>query len=140
MSLVDQIRAMLGSGLTIDQALTAAEAIERGEKPKRSRSTKDAMATALPDGWQPDRELANFAMAELGDPNICRRETDKFIDYYKAQPGAKGRMKDWRSTYRNWIRRAAERLPRRPGSILPPARQNGSDTLQHALDNLVPRR
>lgn len=140
MSIVDQIEAMLESGLSIQQALTAARAIEKGEKPKRSKATKDAKATRLPDGWQPDRELAHFAMDEIGDPALCRRETDRFVDYWRAQPGSKGCKLDWPSTYRNWIRRAAERLPRRPGSMLPPARQNGADSLINALDSVVPRR
>lgn len=140
MTIVAQIRAMLESGLTVDQALTAAEAIEKGEKPKRTKSAKDTKATRLPEGWQPDRELAHFAMDEIGDPGICRRETDKFVDFWRAQPGTKGCKLDWPGTYRNWIRRAAERLPRRPGSILPPARPNGADSLINALDSVVPRR
>lgn len=139
MSIVPQIRAMLASGLSIEQALDAADGIERGARPKRA-SRKDAKATRLPDDWQPDRDLAQFAMDEIGDRALCRRETDRFKDYWKGQPGSKGCKLDWAGTYRNWIRRAAERLPRRPGSILPPARQNGSDSLINALDSLVPRR
>jgi len=131
---------MLDSGFTIEQELTAAEAIEKGEKPKRTKSAKDAKATRLPEGWQPDRDLAHFAMDEIGDPVICRRETDKFVDYWKAQQGAKGCKLDWPGTYRNWIRRAAERLPRRPGSLLPPTRPNGADSLINALNGETSRR
>lgn len=142
MSLVDQIEAMIESGLSVQQALAAARAIEKGEKPKRPKSARDARATRLPESWQPDRELAEFAMGELGnDPKLCRRETDQFRDYWIAQPGTKGCKLDWPATYRRWIRTAAERMGRSGGvRSLPPARQNGSDTLQHALDNLVPRR
>ena len=141
MSLVDQIRAMLDSGLTIEQALTAAEAIEKGEKPKRTKSAKDPKATRLPADWWPDDALKQFAVAELGSNGVAKRETEQFIDFWCAQPGSKGCKLDWPATYRRWCRTAAERLGRSGGvRSLPPARQNGSDTLQHALDNLVPRR
>ncbi|MCA9101921.1 MAG: hypothetical protein KDA63_12250, partial [Planctomycetales bacterium] len=40
-------------------------------------------------------------------------EFAKFIDYWKAIPGSKGRKVDWDATFRNWIRRAAERKPTR---------------------------
>jgi hypothetical protein len=41
-------------------------------------------------------------------------ELHKFVDYWRAQPGAKGRKTDWPATWRNWIRRAAEQGPRAP--------------------------
>jgi hypothetical protein len=46
-----------------------------------------------------------------------RAEHDKFTDYWRAQPGAKGRKAGapgWNATWRNWIRRADE-SPRRSG-------------------------
>lgn len=139
MTWAEQFRTLRASGLTEEQALAAIEGMERGAKPKRA-GRKDAKATRLPDDWQPDRELAQFAMDEIGDRALCRRETDRFKDFWKGQSGAKGCKLDWPATYRNWIRRAAERLPLRPGNMLPPHRQNGSDSLKNALDTLVPRR
>lgn len=41
-------------------------------------------------------------------------ETAKFRDYWRAQPGAKGRRTDWEATWRNWMRKAAEDTRRRP--------------------------
>lgn len=141
MTIVAQIRAMLDSGLTIDQALTAAEAIEKGEKPKRTKSAKDAKATRLPADWWPDETLKQFAVAELGSNGLAKRETEQFIDYWCAQPGAKGCKLDWPATYRRWCRTAAERHGRSGGvRSLPPARQNGADSLINALDSVVPRR
>ena len=141
MTIVAQIRAMLDSGLTVDQALTAAEAIEKGEKPKRTKSAKDAKATRLPADWWPDDTLKQFAVSELGSTGIARRETEQFVDYWTAQPGAKGCKLDWPATYRRWCRTAAERLGRSGGArALPPARPNGADSLINALDSVVPRR
>jgi hypothetical protein len=31
--------------------------------------------------------------------------TERFIDYWRAQPGEKGRKMDWVATWRNWLRR-----------------------------------
>ena len=60
---------------------------------------RQATGTRLPDDWQPD------------DPAFagCSATTlDKFRDYWRAQPGAKGRKTDWQATWRNWCRRDAE--------------------------------
>jgi hypothetical protein len=44
-----------------------------------------------------------------------RRETEKFIDFWRAKPGAAGVKADWVSTWRNWMRKADEDLEtRRP--------------------------
>ncbi|KUL93461.1 hypothetical protein DK26_23365 [Bosea sp. WAO] len=141
MSIVPQIRAMLASGLTIEQALDAAEGIERGAKPKRA-SRKDAKATRLPSDWWPDDELRAFAVSELGSNGAARRETQQFVDYWIAEPGAKGCKLDWPATYRRWIRTAAQRQGRRGGDqgVPAPARQNGSDGLIEALNRMVPSR
>ena len=40
-------------------------------------------------------------------------ELEKFRDYWIAQPGQKGVKTDWDATWRNWVRRAAERGPPR---------------------------
>lgn len=140
MSWADQFRALRATGLTEEQSLAAIEGMERSAKPKRA-GRKDAKATRLPADWWPDDDLRVFAVSELGSNGAARRETQQFVDYWVAVPGAKGCKLDWPATYRNWCRRAGERLGR-PGGMrgLPPPRQNGSDTLKDALDSLVPRR
>jgi len=45
-----------------------------------------------------------------------RDEHAKFCDYWRAQPGAKGRKSDWPATWRNWMRRAAEDTRTRRGN------------------------
>lgn len=141
MSWTDQFRALRATGLTEEQSLAAIEGMERGAKPKRA-SRKDAKATRLAADWWPDDDLRAFAVSELGSNSAARRETHQFVDYWIAEPGAKGCKLDWPATYRRWIRTAAQRQGRGGGGLraLPPARQNGSDTLKDALDSLVPRR
>lgn len=70
--------------------------------PKENRSANGAR---LPEDWNPDAEGAQFAR-DLGlDP---ARTFDRFRDYWRGQPGAKGRKLDWIATWRNWCRKEAD--------------------------------
>ena len=70
-----------------------------------------ALASRLPDDWQPSDGDIDFAISLDVD---YRREADIFRDYWIAQAGAKGRKANWQSTWRNWIRRASERIATQP--------------------------
>lgn len=73
--------------------------------------------TELPDGWVPDQSVIEAMREEC--PNVdLEREHRKFVDYWAAVPGAKGRKKDWNATWRNWIRRAAESAPQKRESFM----------------------
>lgn len=65
MSLVDQIEAMIESGLSVKDALKAARAIENAEKPRRNRaptvSERDQVLAALQGVLSPDRAAAVVA-------------------------------------------------------------------------------
>jgi uncharacterized protein YdaU (DUF1376 family) len=61
-----------------------------------------ARGTRLPFDWMPSEHLEQT------------HELEKFRDYWIAQPGQKGVKTDWDATWRNWVRRAAERTPARP--------------------------
>lgn len=39
-------------------------------------------------------------------------ELEKFRDYWAALPGQKGVKTDWPATWRNWVRRASENVPK----------------------------
>lgn len=81
------------------------------EEPSLEEPSKAARASRLPDGWIP--EPADFLKAlDLIGADRAATELEKFTDYWRAVPGAKGRKLDWPATYRNWIRTAAERKPR----------------------------
>lgn len=64
--------------------------------------------TRLPNDWSPTGEQLAFARG-LGVDGL--EQGDRFRDYWIAQPGQKGVKLDWDGTWRNWIRRAAERRP-----------------------------
>lgn len=42
--------------------------------------------------------------------------TEAFVDYWRAVPGAKGEKTDWPATWRNWLRREADKS--KPGQLV----------------------
>lgn len=57
-----------------------------------------------------------FAVEAGLSPSQAETEAAKFRDYWNGVAGAKGTKRDWPGTWRNWVRSAAERLPRPRGS------------------------
>jgi hypothetical protein len=54
--------------------------------------------------WRPSQETVDKIQTEC--PGVdYRREHATFVDYWIAQPGAKGVKLDWEATWRNWMRR-----------------------------------
>jgi hypothetical protein len=72
--------------------------------------TKEPRGCRLPEGWEPPDELIRKMREECPSLDL-RAEHRIFADYWLAQPGTKGRKADWEATWRNWMRRAAERAP-----------------------------
>ena len=64
-----------------------------------------ALATRLPNDWNPSNEDIEFANHTGVD---WIKNAEIFRDYCVAQPGVKGRKANWSATWRNWIRRASE--------------------------------
>lgn len=98
---------------------TLSETQAEKEKEKVTTEAKASVGhtrgSRLPDGWQPSTDLVAQMRSE--HPNVdLRSEHDKFTDYWRGIPGAKGRKADWPATWRNWIRRAAENTPRNNGT------------------------
>ena len=88
------------------------QGIEREAPPSRAAAAAPPSRGArLPADWAPGPEHDAFAEG-LGFRNgAAQAELAKFRDYWTAQPGEKGRKVDWPATWRNWLRRAAERRP-----------------------------
>lgn len=107
----------LGSAITNHQPPTTrsngeslsvtAGALADGEPPPKA----EPKATRLPDDWHPEGELRQWTIDTIrkaGSGVSAGHEVLKFRDYWRAQPGAKGRKLDWSATWRNWIRKAIE--------------------------------
>lgn len=112
-----------GGGTTLSEVegLPIKEATKK-EAPLKGGASQPKTATRVPDDFYPDEKMrAWFEQEQLGSVINGRAEHEKFMDYWRAQPGVKGRKLDWPATWRNWMRTAAERAPRRlAGSALVP--------------------
>lgn len=81
---------------------------------------RPARGSRLDPDWRPSQSVRDTLAAECPGVDLLA-EFRKFVDYWTAVPGAKGRKLDWDATFRNWIRRAAENAPaasRRPAGRL----------------------
>lgn len=93
----------------------------KGGKQKSDRGTR------LSDDWRPDDEGRALAVSLLGSNAAAHAELAIFRDYWRAKPGAAGRKTDWDMTWRNWVRKAAQRLQARA----PPfGTRNGKPSIQ----------
>lgn len=85
-------------------------------------AARTARATRVPDDFEPTDEMRAWfvreRIAEAGVNGLTEHE--RFMDYWRAQPGVKGRKVDWPATWRNWMRTAADRASRRVSSALVP--------------------
>jgi uncharacterized protein YdaU (DUF1376 family) len=77
--------------------------------PQRRRGSR------LPDDWQPADESGLIRELAL-QPGHAVAELRKFRDFWASKPGKDGTKLDWQATWRNWLRSAAERMPRAAGS------------------------
>jgi len=64
-------------------------------------------ATRIPEDFEVTPAMVEWARSEV--PNVDgRRETQKFMDHFRAASGATARKQDWVSAWRNWMRKADE--------------------------------
>lgn len=71
----------------------------------RQEPSVEPRAARLADDWLTDELMAWARKAQPTWPeDHCRLVAEKFADYWRAQPGAKGRKLDWPATWRNWVR------------------------------------
>ncbi|WP_157978291.1 MULTISPECIES: DnaT-like ssDNA-binding domain-containing protein [Nocardia] len=67
--------------------------------------------TAIPADWIPT-EQERQRLAEQHPTIDLRAEHEKFVDYWLSKGEAR---KDWSAAFRNWLRKATEFTPSRPG-------------------------
>jgi len=86
-----------------------------------------ARGSRLPDDWVLPRAWSDWAQHERPGwaAEHVRRVGEKFGDYWRSQPGAKGRKSDWLATWRNWIRNESD-PPRVRGSPVGLSDRNGA--------------
>jgi hypothetical protein len=106
-----------------DEAVTPCNATKRPDKSREEKIRKKNPPTPLsrgerlPADWiLPDDWLA-WAKGEGLNEATIRGEADRFRDYWRAQPGVKGRKLDWLATWRNWCRTVKDRQKPRDGPL-----------------------
>lgn len=95
-----------------------------------ARGDTPGKGTRLPDDWQPSPADLAWAQAERLPDDWVTRATESFRDYWHGVPGGKGRKADWSATWRNWLRKDAERLPSRAS---PPSQSRNAQILAAAM-------
>lgn len=85
---------------------------------KTTSKASPSRGTRLPDDFAVTEELrAWFAEQRFGGTvDFWRSQHAQFLDYWRGRPGQAGVKLDWPATWRNWMRKAAERLPHAAGS------------------------
>lgn len=80
-------------------------------KTKTSSSSARKRAARIPDDFHMTPEMIAWGQANF--PHLDGEAiTAEFVDYWRGVPGAKGTKLDWIATWRNQIRRAADRASR----------------------------
>lgn len=83
--------------------ITSSSVIDKEEK-----KVSKQRATRLPIEFEPDMGFASGLGLTLSQ---AQTEVSKFRDYWGSK-GSGATKTDWQATWRNWVRTAAERLPR----------------------------
>lgn len=87
------------------------------------RSSPRTRGTRIPDDFAVTPEMRDWAKEHV--PELAgQRETEKFINYWRAKAGAGASKLDWVATWRNWMLNAADRLPQ---GRAPATRPAGND-------------
>lgn len=69
-------------------------------------------AARIPDAFMVTAEMREWAAREVPGLDVDD-STSRFVDYWRAESGTKARKLDWVSTWRNWLRRDADRASTR---------------------------
>jgi hypothetical protein len=117
----ERLSGLTGEGVRFDREgcpakpdITNPLTIQEPEREARSAHGSRFDLKFLPAEW---RDWTHQQFPSL-DPD---RVFETFADYWKSQPGAKGRKADWLATWRNWCRREADQRQGRKASDQRPA-------------------
>jgi hypothetical protein len=96
---------------------------------------REPRGTRLPDPFEVTDEMRDWARTHT--PTCGAKDHEAFVDYWRGQPGAKGRKVDWFATWRNWMRREQERRQSNPPRASPAdPRPSTSDQRANAAKDL----
>ncbi len=89
----------------------SAQAEAEAEAEAEAVSSRRSRAQRIPDGWKPSKELTAWATSQgLNAAEIAQN----FVDYWRAESGAKASKLDWDAAFRVWCRRQNGQSASRP--------------------------
>ena len=105
-----------GLGVVVGVSVNEVEQGASPTAPPAAVKSKQANGHRLPDDWTLPADWAEWAKGERPDLDPVR-QGERFADYWRSQPGIKGRKTNWLATWRNWIR--DEKTGQRPAPSAP---------------------
>lgn len=106
-------------GIQEDSALQSSTEQSSTEQSPPKGGGARARATRIPEPFLVTTAMREWAAAEVPAVDVDR-STRTFVDHWRAESGAKATKRDWIATWRNWLRRDADR--QRPGAARPMSR------------------
>jgi Helix-turn-helix domain len=104
--------------------------------PAESSSSRRKRGTRIPDDFSVTPKMAQWArdnVPELIAQGRGKRETDKFINYWRSKTGRDATKLDWDATWRNWMLNAEDRLGPQAAAAGPGNGSTGTDRAAQAL-------
>ena len=84
---------------------------DKKEEDKREAIASPKKGTRIPDEF-PGHEQAEWALGEGLPPDRLQRTVEDFRDYWLGATGQRASKADWPATWRKWIRKALDDLPK----------------------------
>ncbi|MDF2507263.1 MAG: hypothetical protein K0Q52_1122 [Microbacterium sp.] len=95
-------------GIQEDSALQSSTEQSSTEQTPPKGGAARSRATRIPEPFILTTGMREWAAAEVPGVDVDR-STRTFVDYWRAESGAKAAKRDWVATWRNWLRRDAEK-------------------------------
>lgn len=111
---------------------------EPSTKNQNTKTSTSSRGTRLPEDWKPSKELIEWARTNA--PGVGWKHHERFVDYWRGVPGAKGRKLDWDATWRNWMRRESDDLGAHPTSGAPAGQYKSAQVQNAELADLEKKR
>jgi len=114
MRAADQATVALSATVADSASSTVAESATRKEETREQTisTARHSRGVRLPDDWILPKAWGDWAIQEVPGwtPDQVRKVADVFRDYWHAKAGKDAVKTDWLATWRNWVRRDAEKI------------------------------
>ncbi len=126
------VTSPLGHGATVPNQtkpdMTQPGRVERADAP-HSPPAKPKRASRIPDGFAITDDLRKWALERGMAALDIERQTEKFVNYWTAESGAKASKLDWVAAWRVWVSRDfPDTVPRNALTVHAGGKSNGTLT------------